>query len=594
MEEVEIVARKEELQMWIKEKVKSQLISSGVLEKYNLLQSLLKRREEQATRIQALCESVAALETVVKRQYTLMGLEYIESDSETDDDSEADDDDKTKSIAPPELASVQSGNKTPTSPATKPLLLEHEDGSDQISPTQKPVVTLTRLSRCQPIRSACSPVHQSSGNKSESSSDADSDPQWEPDHDLSDSEYSLSSYGSRKRKKINHKDEKPAKKHVILKARRTEGAEGQTTSTPKTSTESSAKKETTSTFPPNATVNTKSNKEETLKSPAGAIVDTKSNTASTSQTSTDSSDKERKTTTSPSEKVNTKSTTEKTLTSAVGATVNMKSNTEKKSTSPTNTNGVNPSKKGALSQTSGEATNTQASKSQVELSVNTDVLARMSAMKWLHAKILELIPTDDKTRYKVSFENKKKKIVSGHHIAVTSPPKVERLSVGCRVVMKCGTDPLIFFAPGTLAEMPTRRNSMRFLIFTDDHKPRYVGLPSFHQVFRQLEDPLDDIPDGSHKDFMRTYVASWPYPSQTSYRVGQVLEAEYENVQQKCKVLEVHCSLIRVVFEKDEHQEWIYRGSIRLQHMINMQEQLQGKGVRKKSTGVKESSKSTK
>ncbi|KAM6974355.1 histone-lysine N-methyltransferase SETDB1-B-like [Tautogolabrus adspersus] len=197
-----------------------------------------------------------------------------------------------------------------------------------------------------------------------------------------------------------------------------------------------------------------------------------------------------------------------------------------------------------------------------------NVLARKKTTRWLEGKILEIIPTDGRLRYKVGFE-KGRKIVSGHHIALNCTPKVEELEVGCRVVIKCGATLSNFFS-GILAELPNRKNRMRFLVFADDHTPHYVGLPKLRKVFRPLKNPLDDIPDGAHKDFLKVYLESLPFPPQTSYRVGQMLNAEFEGVQQKCEVVEIDSSLIRVVFQKDQHKELLYRGSMRLEHMINM------------------------
>ncbi len=64
-----------------------------------------------------------------------------------------------------------------------------------------------------------------------------------------------------------------------------------------------------------------------------------------------------------------------------------------------------------------------------------------------------------------------------------------------------------------------------------------------------VTDPLDDILDDTHKNFMKEYMKTWPYPPQTQYRVGQTINAELNGEQQKCQVLVVDCSLIQVVFE---------------------------------------------
>uniref|UniRef100_UPI0037E77747 histone-lysine N-methyltransferase SETDB1-B-like isoform X1 n=2 Tax=Semicossyphus pulcher TaxID=241346 RepID=UPI0037E77747 len=488
----EMEMSKEELQKWIREKVKSQLISTDVLEKYSLLQSMLKRREEKAAQLLKLCQSVAACEAIVKKQYSLLGWEYRDTDSDNDDE-------KSKIC----------GNTLPTpcvrseTPAFEALLLKLEESENlECFIKRKPVVVLTRLPFYK-IRSLLPPTPQDHCSDDESLktlNDSDSDPYWEPDDESCDSDISISTYnsGSKKRRKIDQSNETPAKRHA----------------TPQASTNMDAKSNATSA--PQASTNT----------------DAKSNGTSASQKA------------------------------------------------PANTNGVTSLSVKPPGQSSLVATKTPVSAPIEELKVNMTVLARKKAMSWKQGKIMEIIPKDDKLRYKISFDEKGKRIVSGYHIALTSLATVDQLFIGCRVVIKCVSEEPRF-CPGILAEVPSRKNRMRFLIFTDDHTPIYAGLPLLHQVHSPMTNPLDDIPDGFHKDFMKDYLRSMPFPPQSSYRVGQTLNAEFEGVQQKCRVQDVDCSLIQVVFETDQHEEWIYRGSMRLEHMIRM------KGHLKKSATVK-------
>ncbi|XP_060915933.1 histone-lysine N-methyltransferase SETDB1-A [Labrus mixtus] len=488
---------KEELQQWIRGRVKKQLLSTGVLEKYNLLLSLLNKREDQATQLLKLCKSVAVCEAIVKKQYSLLGWEYRDIDSE--DDNHSDKDDETEGP----------GNTSPvqglSSLAAKPLLLNLVDKENSsirgfVKLKRKPVVVLKKLPYIQ-IKPLLRPPPQGPSSDVESFSDADSDTHWEPEKDSSDSDCSISSYnsGSKKRRKIEQKETRPAKPQESTST----NAKSKATSAPKASSISNAK--------------------DNIKKSSAVKAEAKSNAEE-----------------------------------ATAVT----------STPAANTKIVTPSSKKSLCQSSVVATNTPVSVLQGKLCVNMNVLARKKPTRWLEGKILELIQTDDKLRYKVGFENGRK-IVSGHHIALTSTPNVDELKVGDRVVLKCGDNPSRF-VPGILAELPNRKNRMRFLVFADDHTPHYVGLPKFRQVFGQMKDPLDDIPDGVHKDFIKEYMASLPFPVQTSYRVGQTLNAEFEGFLQKCEVVQIDNSLIRVLFQKDQHKEWIYRGSMRLEHIITM------------------------
>ncbi|TNN59956.1 Histone-lysine N-methyltransferase SETDB1-B [Liparis tanakae] len=150
-------------------------------------------------------------------------------------------------------------------------------------------------------------------------------------------------------------------------------------------------------------------------------------------------------------------------------------------------------------------------------------------------------------------------------------PDVEHLFVGARVVVKSSTDESQF-CPGVLGELPSRKNRMRFLVFMDDHKPVYVGLPLLRRVCRPLENPLDDIPDGFHKNFMDGYMKHWPYPPQTQFRVGQTINVELEGVPQSGVVQLMDCSLIQVALSTDANKEWIYRGSPCLEQINTMKD----------------------
>ncbi|KAG8005248.1 Histone-lysine N-methyltransferase SETDB1-B [Nibea albiflora] len=174
-----------------------------------------------------------------------------------------------------------------------------------------------------------------------------------------------------------------------------------------------------------------------------------------------------------------------------------------------------------------------------DVRVDMMVLARRRHMRWQWGKIVEIITKEDgRLKYKVSFKEKGKSLVSGHHIAFDTAPRLEQL----------------------------------FLVYLDDHIPVYVGLPLLHLVCRPLEDVLEDLPDGPHKYFMRRYLKDWPCPLLIHYTAGQTLNVELNGVQQKCEVQVVDSSLIQVVFQNNQHKEWIHRGSIRLEHMTRFLE----------------------
>lgn len=207
-----------------------------------------------------------------------------------------------------------------------------------------------------------------------------------------------------------------------------------------------------------------------------------------------------------------------------------------------------------------------------EVTVGTKVFAQRK-MIWENGTVGEIAEKEDGTKkYKIIFEDKGKMLVSGHHIAFCSLPKLLDLAVGGRVISKMKPDNT-FFSPGILGELPSRKNHMRFLIFFDDQKTLYVALPVLRVVCKPLADPLDDIRDEEHKNFMKEYLQRMPYPPHTQFRVGQKIKVLRDEALQPCTVLQLDCSLMEVVYEADEEKEWIYRGSIRLEHIMNMKEQ---------------------
>ncbi|XP_030267908.1 histone-lysine N-methyltransferase SETDB1-A isoform X2 [Sparus aurata] len=263
-----------------------------------------------------------------------------------------------------------------------------------------------------------------------------------------------------------------------------------------------------------------------------------------------------------------KCNTAKTSTPPASANTNAESNRVKTSTQPAKSNGGSP-----------VGTETKDPSKLPKISVNMNVLARRKCRDWQQGKILDIVTKDNgRLKYKISFEEKErsKSLVSGNHIAFDCMPHGDQLAIGTRVVVKCKAEETRF-CPGIVAELPNRKNRMRFLVFMDDQIPVYVGLPCLHLVCRPLADPLDDILDENHRNTVKMYLEAQPYPPVTQYRVGQMINAEFEGFLQKCEVLKVDCSLMQIVFQKDKHKEWIYRGSFRLEHMKKMMPQLESK-----------------
>ncbi|KAM4725045.1 uncharacterized protein FYW61_013303 isoform 2-T2 [Anableps anableps] len=583
MEGKETEMSKEELQSWIREEVhKARLSNAGVAKKYRLLQSILERRQRRVTRFLELCQSVMVFENTVKELYSQLGWEYPDFDS----DSDSGDEPMSCRRTLPFLF-VSSGDRSHRPSASRdstsqsPVSEVEENQEEIISQKSRGVVLdkealviLTKLSSSQIAAAMPPPSPDADNAKDEDFSSAESDMQWEPDEEISESDCSVSDFstGLNKKRKINKNEQKHPKVNPAAKRRRkfaqmTRKARRAVTSAKKNSNNTYSVTETLS-----LTATSDSDDESSKQDAAALLSNSKtirclfSGTKNTSQTSgTITTKTQVKTTKTRTQSSTTNSTAETTImqSTTLSKTVSAESNVEKTLTPSADT------KKTAASQQSSKTTNAPPSVPKGEIKLNMYVLARKKYLCWQRGKVAEIITKDGKVKYKITFEEKGKILVSGHHLAFDSMPKLEDLSIGCRVVVKCSSEN-VEYKPGIMAELPSRKNRMRFLVYIDDHTPMYVGLPALHLVYRPLENPLDDIPDQIHREFMREYLRVWPYPPQTQYKVGQTIKADYEGVMQKCEVIMVDCSLVEVIFESDKHKEWIYRGSLRLEHMINM------------------------
>ncbi|KAM9776300.1 histone-lysine N-methyltransferase SETDB1-A-like isoform X2 [Syngnathus typhle] len=228
---------------------------------------------------------------------------------------------------------------------------------------------------------------------------------------------------------------------------------------------------------------------------------------------------------------------------------------------------------------------------QAKIKVGMGVLAKKSKMWWQRGKVREMIKVADKVQYLVQFYDKTSRLVSAHHLAFKNAPKLDYLYVGARVVI--GSKSEGHLRAGILAEFPIRKNRQRylrcvsrsdksrirlipplfrFLAFGDDQTALYVGMPHLHLVCAPLEDPLEDISDTYHREFVKEYIKVWPYPPLAQVKCGQSLNVELGGVQESCVVQSLDCSLMEIRFVESLREEWIYRGSWRLEIMAKMKQ----------------------
>ncbi|KAJ0065975.1 hypothetical protein NL108_001192, partial [Boleophthalmus pectinirostris] len=208
---------------------------------------------------------------------------------------------------------------------------------------------------------------------------------------------------------------------------------------------------------------------------------------------------------------------------------------------------------------------------EYELKVGMVVLGKKRTKIWHNGTLVAIQPSgvDGVEKFKVKFD-KGKSLLSGNHIAFTFNPILENLYVGARVVAKYKDGNSEWLYAGIVAEMPSTKNRMRFLIFFDDGYASYVGLRDLFPVCRPLNRTWEDIEDASCRDFIEEYITAYPSRPMVLLKVGQIIKTEWEGTWWKSRVEEVEGSLVKILFLDDKRSEWIYRGSTRLEPMFNL------------------------
>ncbi|XP_077405101.1 histone-lysine N-methyltransferase SETDB1-A [Vanacampus margaritifer] len=517
MEGDEMEMTPDELQGWILETVqKMDVTPPDVLEQLNLLKSVLEKWKEQADRLLVLSNSVAAYEAMVKERYAFLGWEYTDADSDED------------------VIEITSGDGiSPTSPSDSEINVWSSGASRSGTPTpndsfngsknHQAKVTLTRLPESE-IPSLCRKTPENRKSVSEPLSLVPS----RSDNSTDDSDFVAKPPPS---KKPRIKFKWPMTTSARKKTRPpvdTNRKEDKNTSCKTKPIENSTMSETNPTG--NNTVgNTNSNGKNTVSQSNLIVNNTVSNAKETGADAP---------TIQPSQPVEDQvCIISSCCLSAEGAS--------------------------KVPNKVPEAT----------IEAGMKVFAKRMSMCWQRAKVRKMITTaNDKLKYLVRFHDKAKRLVSAHHLAFITTAKLEYLYVGARVVVGHDDDDHNVFRSGIVAELPSRKNHQRSLVFIDDQSALYVGLPHLHLVFAPLGNPVDDISDTSHRKFLKKYIKAWPYPPLAQCIPGQSLNVEHKGVQQSCVVQMLDCSLMQVHFVESQCKEWIYRGSWRLEHMAKMKQ----------------------
>ncbi|XP_028820034.1 histone-lysine N-methyltransferase SETDB1-like isoform X1 [Denticeps clupeoides] len=205
------------------------------------------------------------------------------------------------------------------------------------------------------------------------------------------------------------------------------------------------------------------------------------------------------------------------------------------------------------------------------LEVGMSVLGRKRTKTWHSGILKEIRRIDGVDRYKVEF-GKRKCLLSGHHVAYEKAAQLKDLFIGARVVARYKEEHQNWLHSAILAELPDRKNRMRFLVFFDDGHSAYVGLPDMHLVHAPSNNVLEDIEDVAWQHFVQNYLKAYPCVIYVTKPEGEPVEVDYDGQWLPGCIKQVDCSLIKVVLKDDDRTVWLHKGSDRLKHIFQMKE----------------------
>ncbi|XP_058261294.1 histone-lysine N-methyltransferase SETDB1-A [Hemibagrus wyckioides] len=613
----------EELQHWVRSQVEKNEQLAQRRTQLAQVEEWVKRKEREATYTQLLynnaCESVLECESVIKGLYGMLGLEYRDTDSEEEEEEEEEEGDKPQEnviqiaddcengedkrgdeeeddddyvvidlgATAPETAltgeeltvsqEADSGAAIESSESPVPLNQKGErpeavDPPAKVKPSSssaikkqrssdKPIANVKTLESSEPITAPSSPPASSSKSipvsetveptaVQNTSSTSDSDPD-EPETPTKQKNVDtpaqpvastpaseLPSVSASK--SIDSVNQKPASKSNHSNATSTSDTAGKTKSKKKKKVKRASPKPSRKSTPTRSTVK---DKPAAVNPKQGDKPEAKSSTSSPNTNAAASENTSKKTT--PTDPPDAREVSQK----------------------PPATPPVTPPVTPVPDHVQQE----------VELNVNMKVLGRRRTKTWHPGMILDIKTTETGPRCKILFDGGKgKSILSAHHLACVDPPMLKDLFVGCRVVACYKEDDQSWLHAAVVAEMPDRRNRMRFLVFFDNGRPAYIALPDLHLVCKPLKNMSDDIEDKVWRAEVEEYLQAYPNPIFVVMRVGQDSKVERNGNMELCTVTQVDGSLIQICYKKDQEKEWLFKGSNRLQQIQNIKKRMSG------------------
>ena len=194
---------------------------------------------------------------------------------------------------------------------------------------------------------------------------------------------------------------------------------------------------------------------------------------------------------------------------------------------------------------------------------------------WKSAIIIDAKLRGKDRKYKVQFEDRSSKpefkTLSIKQLADESESSV-CLPVGTRCIANYKDGGQRDFYPAIIAERPKVSNRFRYLVFYDDGYASYLEHKDLRVVLGASNDVwLDVFP--KTKLFIKQYIQQFPKRKLVKLEEDMVVKTELRGKWYLARAHEIDCSLVKMNFPEELGCEWIYRGSMRFEPIVLLQDQ---------------------
>lgn len=189
---------------------------------------------------------------------------------------------------------------------------------------------------------------------------------------------------------------------------------------------------------------------------------------------------------------------------------------------------------------------------------------------------MKLEANSETKTFKVKFFGALNEVVevSGKNFAVNTVN--DKLKIGTRViaqVRESSHNKISKFFPGVIGEKMSSFNNYRYLVFCDYGQVQYVKPEGVREVADVSPNVWDDV-HPNLRTFIREYLMKHSQGQRAllNVKLNQFVKTERNGAFRFAQVVEIDCSIMRMLFVNDGGaQEWLYRGSKRLQPIFNQE-----------------------